>query len=63
MSLACSGVLAPREPLLAVLLALSTNTFSKLVAAALSGGAAFAARVGLGLAIILLAAWAPYWLL
>lgn len=63
LSLAGSGVLAPTEALFAVLLALSTNTLSKLVAAALSGGAVFALRVGLGLAVILLAAWAPYWLL
>ena len=61
LSLAGSGVISPREALFAVLLALSTNTLSKLVAAALSGGAAFATRVGLGLAIILLAAWTPYW--
>jgi uncharacterized membrane protein (DUF4010 family) len=63
LSLAGSGVLAPRDALFAILLALSSNTFSKLVAAALSGGAVFAARVGIGLAVILLAAWAPYWLL
>jgi uncharacterized membrane protein (DUF4010 family) len=60
-SLANSGALSPSQALLAMLLALSTNSVSKLVAAALGGGAAFAARVGLGLALILLAAWAPYW--
>jgi uncharacterized membrane protein (DUF4010 family) len=61
LSLAGSGVISPKEALFAVLLAVSTNTLSKLVAAALSGGVVFATRVGLGLAVILLAAWAPYW--
>ncbi|WP_338847237.1 MgtC/SapB family protein [Massilia sp. W12] len=45
---------------LAILLAVSSNTCSKILAASMAGGAAFAWRTGGGLILILLAAWAPY---
>lgn len=46
--------------LLAILIAASTNTVSKIVAAGLSGGRQFALRTGAGLLCILIAAWLPY---
>lgn len=46
--------------LLAILVATSTNTVSKIVAASISGGKQFAIRTGAGLLCILAAAWLPY---
>lgn len=63
LSLAASGAMPVADARLAVLLALSANTLSKVVAALLAGGAPYAWRMGLGLALSLLAAWLPYWLL
>ena len=59
LSLGAGGVLAPEVALQAVLLAVSTNTLGK-VAAALAGGAGFAARVGLAHAMILAAVWGSF---
>jgi uncharacterized membrane protein (DUF4010 family) len=59
LSLAAAGTVAPRDILLPVLMALSTNTLSKLVAAFVSGGAAYSLRVAAGLIAIAAAAWAP----
>ncbi|CAM3398275.1 DUF4010 domain-containing protein [Bordetella sputigena] len=58
--LGASGTLAQQDLWLAVLLAISTNSASKLVSAVVAGGAAFGARVGIGLLIILAATWLPY---
>jgi len=59
LSLAASGG-APRAGMLtAVLLALSTNTISKIVAALATGGTAYGLRVLAGLLAVLGALWAP----
>ena len=62
----CTMVEAGRMPaqaaVLPVLLGFSANTLSKLVAAAVSGGAAFALRVAPGLLALLAAVWGS-WLL
>lgn len=62
LSLAAAGSLPVADAQLAVLLALSANTASKVVAAQLAGGARYATRTGLGLVVGLLAAWLAYWL-
>ena len=59
LSLGGSGALAPAPLQLAFLMALSTNTASKLAATA-AGGRPFARAVAPGLVLILLAAWLPY---
>lgn len=59
LSLAATGALAPSGLRIAVLLAFSTNTLSKLIAAFAMGGMRYGARVGLGLLSIAAAAWAP----
>ncbi|SFM26231.1 MULTISPECIES: MgtC/SapB family protein [Rugamonas] len=61
LSLAASGTLTPPELVLSLLLVISSNTCSKLLAAA-SGGRAFFVPMAFGLLAILLAAWVPYWL-
>lgn len=58
-ALAARGTLPVDGMLLAMLLAFSTNTVSKLVAAAAAGGARFALRVAPGLVLLLAAVWAP----
>lgn len=57
-SLARAGGLTPNAALLAILLAFSTNTLTKAVAAFTSGGSAYALRVLPGLVLMLIAAWA-----
>jgi uncharacterized membrane protein (DUF4010 family) len=57
LSLAAAGAMPVAELQLAVLLALSANTLSKVVAAFMAGGASYGARTGLGLAVIIAAAW------
>ncbi|MGM4896945.1 MgtC/SapB family protein [Tardiphaga sp. 839_C3_N1_4] len=57
-SLVASGKLAASDAILPILAGLSTNTISKLVLAASSGGLSFAARVIPGLILVALAAWA-----
>lgn len=59
LTLGSGGVLTPDQALLAVLLAISSNTLGKL-AASLAGGGAFALRVGLAHAVILAAVWGSY---
>lgn len=62
LSLLAGGAAAPRDAMLAVLLALSTNMLSK-ATGALAGGWAFALQVNAGLAVVLAACWLPFWLL
>lgn len=62
LSLGATGAASPRAIALALLLALSANTLSKAVAAFAAGGRRYGMRIGAGLALILLAAWLPYWL-
>lgn len=60
LSLAAAGSMPVGDAQLALLLALSANTAGKAVAALWAGGRAYGLRVGLGLALMLAAAWAPY---
>jgi uncharacterized membrane protein (DUF4010 family) len=62
LSLLAGALATPRAAMLAVLLAITTNNVSK-AAAALAGGWRFAARIHAGLAVVLLAAWLPFWLM
>jgi uncharacterized membrane protein (DUF4010 family) len=57
-SLVASGKLAASDAVLPILAGLSTNTISKIILAATSGGLLFAARVIPGLILVALAAWA-----
>lgn len=61
LSLGASGQLSPAQILWAVLLGFSSNVISKLIAAAFSGGWAFAVRVGAGSVAVLAAVWLTYW--
>lgn len=54
-----AGQVNPGNALIPILLAVSTNTISKLIMAAVSGGRAFLLRVGPGLVLVALGAWAP----
>lgn len=56
-SLVASGQLTPPDAVLPILAGLSTNTISKIVLAASSGGLSFALRVIPGLIMVALAAW------
>jgi uncharacterized membrane protein (DUF4010 family) len=56
-SLVASGKLSASDALLPILAGLSTNTISKTVLAATSGGRAFALRVIPGLLLVAVAAW------
>jgi uncharacterized membrane protein (DUF4010 family) len=57
-SLVASGKMSPADAIFPILGGLSTNTISKIVLAASSGGLSFAFRVIPGLIIVALAAWA-----
>jgi len=57
-SLVASGKLNASDALLPILAGLSTNTISKIILAATSGGRAFALRVVPGLLLVAVAAWA-----
>lgn len=59
LSLGASGALAPSALLVPILIAFSSNTAAKLVAAFVAGGAAFGLRVATGLVSIAAAAWIP----
>jgi len=61
LSVLASGAATPRDAILAMLLAVTTNMVSK-GAAALAGGMQYAVRVNGGLALVLLGAWLPFWL-
>ena len=56
-SLVASGKLTPPDAVLPILAGLSTNTISKIVLAASSGGLSFALRVIPGLIMVAFAAW------
>lgn len=60
LSLLAGGALEARPALLAMLLAITSNTVSKGFAA-LAGGWGYALRVNASLLLVLLAAWLPYW--
>lgn len=60
MALAARGEISADTQLLAVLLAFSTNTVSKLVAAFATGGPRYGLMVGSGLGLVTLAAWGPW---
>lgn len=60
MALARRGELAPDMLQLAVLLAFSANTVSKMVAAWVAGGQRYGAPVSAGLLLVALAAWLPW---
>ena len=60
MALAVRGELAPDVLQLAVLLAFSSNTLSKMVAAWVAGGLRYGAPVSAGLLLVALAAWLPW---
>lgn len=56
-SLVATGKLEASDAVTPILIALSTNTISKIVFAAASGGRAFAVRVVPGVALVAVAAW------
>jgi uncharacterized membrane protein (DUF4010 family) len=53
-----SGKIAPQDAVVPILAALTSNTVTKIIMAATSGGWAFALRVVPGLVLVALAAWA-----
>lgn len=57
-TLVSSGRITPDGAILPILAGLTTNTVSKMIFAAISGGSAFAIRVIPGLIVVALAAWA-----
>ena len=59
-SLVAAGQLSPAEAVIPVLAALTTNSISKLVVASALGRRRFAIEVGVGLALVVGAAWAGY---
>jgi uncharacterized membrane protein (DUF4010 family) len=60
ISLSAHGNAEPATVLTAVLLAFSTNTVSKIVAAYVAGGARFGTTISLGLVAVVAAAWLPW---
>jgi uncharacterized membrane protein (DUF4010 family) len=59
--LVASGQVAPQDAALPILLALTTNTLSKCVAALSAGGQRFALMLVPGLLLIVAAAWGVWW--
>jgi uncharacterized membrane protein (DUF4010 family) len=59
LSLVASGVLSPSGLLVPILVAFSTNTCSKLVAAFTTGGVRYGIPVASGLLAIAIGVWAP----
>ncbi len=57
-SLVASGKVLPQDAVLPIIAGLSSNTLSKIIMAATTGGWAFALRVVPGLVLVSLAAWA-----
>ena len=57
-TLVASGKIAPQDAVVPILAALTSNTVTKIIMAATSGGWAFALRVVPGLVLVALAAWA-----
>ncbi|QBR70505.1 hypothetical protein CU048_03560 [Beijerinckiaceae bacterium] len=60
--LTSAGKMAASEAVLPILIALSVNTLTKIVLAITTGGLGFSLRVVPGLAFVVLAAWAGWWL-
>jgi uncharacterized membrane protein (DUF4010 family) len=60
LSLAAAGKLAVKDTLLPVLVAFSTNSFMKGIAAFVGGGRAYGAWVLLGIVVTVAAAWLPW---
>ncbi|WP_296444474.1 MgtC/SapB family protein [Rhodoferax sp. UBA5149] len=60
ITLSAQGGIEPATVLTAVLLAFSTNTISKIIAAYAAGGARFGTPVSLGLVAVAVAAWLPW---
>lgn len=56
-ALVASGFMSPNDAVLPILVGLSTNTLTKLIFAATSGGRAFALRVIPGLVLVAAASW------
>jgi len=54
-----AGQVSPSAALIPILLAVTTNTVSKLIMATVSGGRGFLLRVGPGLVLVALGTWAP----
>ena len=63
LSLAASGQLAITAVRTPILIALSTNTVSKVVAAFAAGGRIYGTEVSIGLALVVATAWLPLLLL
>lgn len=61
-ALVASGAVALDHAALPILLAMTTNTLSKCLAAVLAGGRAYALKVVPGLLLVVGAAWAGWWL-
>lgn len=57
-ALVATGQMTPQDAVVPILAGLTTNTFTKLILAASSGGRAFAVRVIPGLILVVAAAWA-----
>lgn len=60
LTLAVGGKVTAQQVLLPLLLAISANTVSKMIAAWVAGGAAYGWRVGAALVLILLCTWLPW---
>lgn len=61
-TLVASGKITPQDAVLPILVGLTSNTLTKIVVAATSGGWAFALRVVPGLVLVTLAAWVGIYL-
>jgi len=59
LSLSAAGLLTGPALLTSVLVAVTTNTISKMVAAFSTGGSRYGLRVSAGLALVVAAMWAP----
>jgi uncharacterized membrane protein (DUF4010 family) len=57
-----SSQISTADAALTILIAFSTNTIAKLILSIVSGGTAFALRIIPGLILMVLAAWAGWWL-
>jgi uncharacterized membrane protein (DUF4010 family) len=62
IALAVQDKLSPHTLQLAVLIAFSSNTLAKMIAAFAAGSVAYGLRVSVGLALITLATWATWWM-
>jgi uncharacterized membrane protein (DUF4010 family) len=62
-TLAGAGKIIPTDAAFPILIALTTNTITKAILAITAGGLGFALRVFPGLVLVVVAAWAGWWLL